>query len=75
MHRPAVPRSWVAVDRSPVRLLTRRTPNIFHIKDAELAVLICYESIYLDFGRRAANKGADILVNIKSGCGLSWGQG
>lgn len=38
--------------------------TLFHVKNAKLGVLICYESIYPDLARRAVDRGADILVNI-----------
>jgi apolipoprotein N-acyltransferase len=38
--------------------------TIFTVKDARLAVLICYESVFPDLTRRAVKRGADILVNI-----------
>ncbi|MGH7815273.1 MAG: apolipoprotein N-acyltransferase [Candidatus Binataceae bacterium] len=38
--------------------------TLFEFKGAKLAVLICYESIFPDFTRIAADRGADVLVNI-----------
>jgi apolipoprotein N-acyltransferase len=38
--------------------------TIFTVKGARLGVLICYESVFPDLTRRAADAGAEILVNI-----------
>jgi apolipoprotein N-acyltransferase len=37
---------------------------LFSLKGAKLAVLICYESVFPDLSRMAADKGATVLVNI-----------
>jgi apolipoprotein N-acyltransferase len=37
---------------------------LFSLKGAKLAVLICYESVFPDLSAMAANKGANLLVNI-----------
>jgi apolipoprotein N-acyltransferase len=41
-----------------------RVQTIFEVKEAKLAVLICYESIFPDLSRREVKRGAEILVNI-----------
>ncbi len=38
--------------------------TLFDVKGAQMAVLICYESIFPDLTRRAVKGGADVLVNI-----------
>jgi apolipoprotein N-acyltransferase len=45
-------------------LFPGRLQTIFDVKGAKLAVLICYESVFPDFTRRAVKSGAQILVNI-----------
>jgi apolipoprotein N-acyltransferase len=40
------------------------TQTLFDVRGARLAVLICYESIFPDFTRRAVKGGADVLINI-----------
>ena len=38
--------------------------TIFKVGGARLGVLICYESMFPDFSRRAVRDGADILINV-----------
>src|SRR5262249_19211030 len=45
-------------------LLPGNEQTIFSVKGAKLGILICYESIFPDFTRRAAKIGANVLVNI-----------
>jgi len=44
--------------------------TIFTINGARVGVLICYESLFPDFSRRAVKAGAQILVNISND---AWG--
>ena len=45
-------------------LIPGEKQNLFSVKGAKLGILICYESIFPDFTRRAVDGGADVLVNI-----------
>ncbi len=51
---------------SPVDLAPGTGQTIFAVGGAKLAVLICYESIFPDFTRRAIKAGANILVNLSN---------
>jgi apolipoprotein N-acyltransferase len=41
-----------------------REQTLFDVRGAQLAVLICYESVFPNLTRTAVKRGADVLVNI-----------
>ncbi|HUO03900.1 MAG TPA: apolipoprotein N-acyltransferase [Candidatus Binataceae bacterium] len=46
------------------RMIPGVEQKLFQVKGAKLGVLICYESIFPDFTRRAVKDGATVLMNI-----------
>jgi apolipoprotein N-acyltransferase len=45
-------------------MIAGKQQTVFDVKQAKLAVLICYESIFPSLSRTAVRDGADVLVNI-----------
>ncbi len=41
-------------------------PGIFQVGGRRLAVLLCFEALYPEFGREAADLGAEVLVNLSN---------